>query len=1049
MFRRLIFCMGFPLLLGANASAGPVQTWDFRTPDAAVRTTGKLRGTTKFTPEGLCITDQSRKKPQGFALPYSPDQTPPGGFRFEVDFTMGAPTLIEDFFFIWDNKGCPYEKSPEEVRKKKVHHGFMIGFRRLPQNEYLPVASLGYAAQMAMLYGPPVTLVPGQRASLSFTFDGANQAEFRINGKRNSLQPVYPGGPVAKAVLPAVIGDRFQSSYLPFNGTIHSVTLTHLPAEKLGVTLVGRRAFQRGEETPELTLQLGNYDEMPLHNLRVTGSIEGVRHNTELLPELKQGETAYLKLPVETRFKNGTYRVELQLTGLRNGRNFTVKREQDILIGPEAPPDNFPIVIWGYSGPHSRLQEIGFTHATTQGFRNPTQHRDESGKPPAHYQMRMDYLDAMLRDGFQGFDSIEMRYLEKRFPRYDRAGKPRRLRNVEASNPEVRAIAAKLASNIGGVFGGHPALAGVLINSEHRDRTAPSFGKYEPASFRKFAGFDIPPDIDAKTAPDYRTLPDFPLNRIVPDSDPRLIFFRWFWKSGDGWNPLQTLLAENYKQTIRRPFLSFHDPAVRVPPLWGSGGKVDALSHWTYAYPDPFRVVTVTDETSAMAEGRPGQKIMTMTQLFAKCPEVCPDGTRPPELPEWRKRNLKAQYATLPPDALREAIWGMLARPVSGIMFHGLNAVIFIPRRNSGYVMTNPDTVGTLRDMLHNVITPLGPLVSRLRKRASGVGILQSFTSAMYAGRGTWGWRTWAFDANVMMHWAKLNPEILYEEKILRGGLDGIRILFLPHCDVLNESTFQAIRKFQENGGILISDECLTPALTPNIRIRSMERSLKSGGAEDKRKMQETARGIRKSLAEYFLPYADSDNSDFLIYPSCYGTADYLCVINDKRSFGDYFGPWRQMQEKGEPNSGTLTVRRSAGAVYELSRGGKVPFTGKNGITEIRLDFSTCDGRMLMLLDSPLAALKLQVPQKVKAGTKLNFSVSVLDGAGTPVNALLPLEIQITPPEGDRIIFHTAIPGTWHGSRQTALNDPAGVWTLKVRERASGLAETCQFELYR
>ena len=57
----------------------------------------------------------------------------------------------------------------------------------------------------------------------------------------------------------------------------------------------------------------------------------------------------------------------------------------------------------------------------------------------------------------------------------------------------------------------------------------------------------------------------------------------------------------------------------------------------------------------------------------------------------------------------------------------------------------------------------------------------------------------------------------------------------------------------------------------------------------------------RESLAEYFLPYADSDNSDFLIYPSCYGTADYLCVINDKRSFGDYFGPWRQMQEKGEP----------------------------------------------------------------------------------------------------------------------------------------------------
>ena len=97
--------------------------------------------------------------------------------------------------------------------------------------------------------------------------------------------------------------------------------------------------------------------------------------------------------------------------------------------------------------------------------------------------------------------------------------------------------------------------------------------------------------------------PNFPADRVIPDDFPLYVFYRWYWKVGDGWNGLNTALHRGLKSTGRRDFWTYHDPAVRVASVYGSGGEADIVSQWTYSYPDPIRIAVATDELLAMAGG--------------------------------------------------------------------------------------------------------------------------------------------------------------------------------------------------------------------------------------------------------------------------------------------------------------------------------------------------------------------------------------------------------------------------------------------------------------
>jgi hypothetical protein len=110
--------------------------------------------------------------------------------------------------------------------------------------------------------------------------------------------------------------------------------------------------------------------------------------------------------------------------------------------------------------------------------------------------------------------------------------------------------------------------------------------------------------------------------------------------------------------------------------------------------------------------------------------------------------------------------------------------------------------------------------------------------------------------------------------------------------------------------------------------------------------------------------YAETDNDAILVSVRSSGSGDVVFAVNDKRGYGDYFGPWKTVLDKGLPNAGEVRLRRTAGAVYDLARHAPVPFSCTDGVTRIPVSYETCDGKALLVTARPLAPLAVSTDGK-------------------------------------------------------------------------------------
>ena len=417
-----------------------------------------------------------------------------------------------------------------------------------------------------------------------------------------------------------------------------------------------------------------------------------------------------------------------------------------------------------------------------------------------------------------------------------------------------------------------------------------------------------------------------------------------------------------------------------------------------------------------------------------------------PKLPEdeskkaqWEKDIPDARFVTIAPDCLREALWSKLARPVQGIMYHGWGSLV--PAQHGSYRFTNPKTKDVLAELVRTIVRPLGPTLVPVPDRPADVAILESFASQMFAGRGSWGWSaSWEADVHLILQWAQLQPRILFDETILRDGLDAFRVLVLPNCDVLTEGVAAKLRDFQRRGGILVADENLAPALDPDILIQSRKRTGKADA--DKAALQAEAAQLRRQLDPFYVRYGESDSPDVVVRFRRYGASDYLFAINDKRTFGTYLGHHGRVMEKGLPHAATLLVRRTSGHVYDLVAHRKVAARSGGRGLEIDADFGPGGGRLFLITERPLAAVRLDAPERASLGKAVALSISVLDDQGRPLAAIVPLHVEILDPHGrpaERTGYYGAKDGRLVLTLDLAANDVPGRWTLRVTDLAAGL----------
>ena len=1037
------------LLLSIASFAGEklVASWDF--------TSGSLTDTVKgitLTPRGACTIVKGtgllpgklhEDKPCGAATEEAPAELAPMAFRIVMEFAMDeAATEGHPENYLWDNKYLNYKHKQDRPEYNK---GILLELVRTGMNTYRPQACLGYGTASENVNGAVFTAEPNQRITLAFEYDGLGNATFTVNGKATKAHPLPIGGFVSPPFYKTVIGDRVMSTYHPFQGTIFSAKLFAIDIPPVAMEFPSRKAFRRGEQDASLQLRLKTTGIVELKNAKI--AVQGKDGIADAVRGVAfTDKEATLTIPIaHTNLLPGTYPCTCTLTADTDNGPIAFTESIDLRIGPQLNPDDQIRFFWLLGVPYyEQTRDMGITHGLigSGGYTVST----NSFSPDANaYRLAM--MDKMLADGMTFLESCGFahnRLLRQKYPRTRRDGS-KNDENMDVSLPEVYNLMREIAQKNADAIGQHPACGGLLPASEIRDRSHPSFTEHHAKAFKEATGLEIPAGVEGRMAPPYSRIKDFPLGRIVPMEFPLLQYYTWFWKTGDGWNRFQSAVSDIFHETIKHPIFSFYDPSVRVPPLYGSGGSVDYLNQWTYIYPQPFNVSYVVSEQQAMARGRKGQGVITMLQGISYRSVLAPKEQKVENPPAWLADRPNTVYMTTPPDVMREGLWAIFSRKLEGIGLYAWRALFDASpygydKLTSPYQCTNTETVKVAAELFKRIAIPFGPLLKSIPERAPEVAVLESYASTFFAGRGTWGWHGHIYEVGTMLTGANFSPYVLYEEEAANGIPDSIKVIIAPQCDVLTQPAYEALCKFQARGGLLVADEYLSPALMADFTLPPFESTQKAEA--DKRAMQDAAAKLQSMLAPYYLSYSNTDNADIFTHVRSYKDADYLFVINDKRTFGDYVGQYGRLMEKGLPNSGHVTVRRTVGAVYDLEHHRAVPFTTAEGTTTIETSFDTNDGKLLLLASKPLGKLALTLPDKAAPAESFTLTVSSPD-----TDLLIPIDLHITLPNGVRL--DNSGPGILKDGQFTRTvsipeNIPQGPITIKVTNLADGSVITRQ-----
>ena len=883
-----------------------------------------------------------------------------------------------------------------KYQESREHTGFMLELEDKGDTTYGLSLNIGFGKKSLYSKSSPFNMELGKWYELAFEFDAAGSVKFFCNGKLIGKAPTHYGT-AAVAKRAPVFGDRISSGHRPFEGYIGAVRMSTAPAEEISVirNYTKRAAFIRGEKGKKLYFNVYSRNRSA-KDLKITVTAPCGFKKEFAAAAVEPDQPVEFDLDINTTLLPGDYAFDAVVSDA-SGKVLTKNKLEYYIAEGKTP--NFPLMMWG-GDTVSRLKAAGFTHTNTTFTPNSGEY-SPAGKITAIHT-----LDKSLKNGVWLWERIGPKYrfiTKQRFLRTNKEGKT--WNALEASNPEVVAEYQRVAIDTAKSLGEHPAWTGVLSNSEIRGNSGLSWGGQEPENFRQEAGFAIPKGITGRSPMPHNLIDEFPWDRVIKRDSPEMIFYRWVWKKGDGWNPLHTAITEAYHSVIKRDnFLTFYDPVTRVPPLWGSGGKVDAINQWTYTNPDPIKIGQATDEVIAMADGVPGQKVYSMTQAIWYRSQVAPKNEKVENTPDWVAQEPNGSYISIPEDALSIALWSKISRRLDGIMYHGSGSLL-TREILGGYRLTDRRAAKRLAKLNKEVILPLGAILPKVPERPAEVAILESFASALYASKHfSSGWsRNWVADIHLALAWANIPGNVYYEEHLLdEKYLKNLKVLVLPGMEVVDEVILEKLRELRKKGVILVGDEFTAPAIMVDVRIHSIRRDSRDP-LKSKKALQDLGQKIRQALAGSYKAPVSATSNDLVVRRRGCDKADYVFVLNDKRTFGDYLGQWKRVMEKGLPLSGSVTVNHAAAAAYDLVKHQAVPLKkGKNAVT-FNVNLGGGDGTLVLLLEKPIAGVAIADTAALEKGKDFSLKISVLDNSGKAINACLPLEVVLTDAQGKRL----------------------------------------------
>jgi hypothetical protein len=774
------------------------------------------------------------------------------------------------------------------------------------------------------------------------------------------------------------------------------------------------------------------------------------------LPGRVRIDAGLARYVIETaRLRAGDYEVKAQ--PLQEGRPLGGPVVFPLTIAPERNPQRFPVWNWaGADDPDlSWWTARGFNGLRLSSARDPIAGGGGRGERTAQVLDEGTRLGIDIGAYFYPLGS--RRWAEGR----DGAAHcrlPDGTRDPSRVYPRVPAVldhGRRTAATWVDRYADYPSFRHALLNSEYQ---VPFCTNDEVRALaRQEAGVELgdvlrPEWIRGAFAIDAAKLPGAlqPEDGLIADDHPVYRFLKWWWERGHGTSVLNAEMARAIKD--RKPgVVVWHDP-YRLAPVYHSHQDLDAISTWTYGHPDIKRLgYTAVLQAAAKPAG---QKVMQTITLYLYSRFVMAMG-QPTARPQADQAG-RDPFFVAGPDYTREAIWLVISQRPDILGFYTPGAARPFSPRVDPHV-SSPETFDAIGEVCRALVEPFGPAVLEARRLRPRVAVLNSATSDWFPGASP-GYsyaneHILPYCSLLMMNHVPF--DVLLDDDITAGRLDGYDLLVIPRGDTLTRSAHERISAFARTKKVIAN--ATMRAKVPGAAITdfdfSFERAvdgqaLAQGRAltaeEHRARMEAYAKRLAPLVAEFRGP-ATSDSRRVLINTLESGDLRYVFLINDERTYGPRFGAAKLHFEAGVRQTANVRLQGTTAAgepaVYDALAGRRLSPSWADGSAELAVTLPAARGKLLAILPEPVGAVEVSIPPEPERGQPLPIAVRVRGASGKPFRGAIPLRIDITDPLGRRNEYSryaAAVGDPWTLTIHPALNDPAGSWTVRVTELLGG-----------
>jgi hypothetical protein len=977
-----------------------------------------------------------------------PRHSPSGAFSAEMWVRVSADSKPSQTGCLLDKQGAQMECFRWSLTPANER-----GLRQM-------AVSLGFGMFLKEFVSEPMLLPAGEWRHLAFTYDGAGRVAFFCDSQPVGESFEERCGPVQPSGQPLSIGCGIAGD-ASFDGDIDEVRLSTgvrgFAAFSLEIKTT-RNVWERMERPLPMKITCTNLRRRPLNGVDMTYKTAGVEQSF-IFPDLAPGESNVNEYGPDTSLKPGSYTLEV-IMGKGSGRVSRLKEFHIVARRLQM----LPVIMEGAALPDlPQLQPLACTHWTGLGNDDAPYLGTATKLRPAMVQP---VLDAGLRSGLRTIAALDHDpvMLSRGLRHVGRDGKETVPPMLDVSNPSSADFMAACGNMFTIYYRDFHAWASVWLKSSALGQTQMGFSKASSDAYRKFSGQDIPAEIQ-NSGLDWRKLPGFPNDRVLPDDHPILKYYHWFWSGGNGRKAVNEAWYRAYvRRKQDRPHTwTLHDSCVQQPSRSGAYSSAMYIGDQSSDTRDPLLAGLCVDQQLAMSAAHQlDLGVFGIMPLSWDRSLVSPDGGEETGKSIAQADAIaSAQRISIAPAILKENLWMMMSRPVKGIVCTDWPALRSNTEQMKNMVSaTHPQSYAAFRDVADRLLFPLGPMLARRQPWRSSIALLESFTSQMLAGRGIYrGGSPRTLEVWQALQRAHLQADIVYEEILAAGGLDGRQILIMTECDVLPASVVEILKKWQKQGGKIVSDEHLCPALKPDALLSEMSAPVvTTNSSKALSAASDTATPASVSLASSVLPLPERlsqickdlgcqprlgcDNPDVILHASQTGEAVCLFVINDSREPGDYVGKHGLVRESGLPVTTTLNLGQDNVNVYDLTRAAFVlPKRSDNGLT-IPLKLGPSEGRVLLLSPAPLLEMNLELPETASCGNVAEAVITLLTSGGRPMPAAIPVSVRIRDSDGAAAEwdgYHVVENGMLTLRLNLARNETPGTWEVQVRELASGM----------